>query len=113
MLAPNMLIYFGISAGLLNFMELKGRKKTPALTSSGKQKLHMFGFLRKGKHDKPLSPTFFGNRVEEGIKPVEDALASKDVGSPVYEPSKYDISDEEPLFSKEELDKIKQEEIDE
>ncbi len=94
MLIPNMLIYFGIAAGLVNFKELKKQKKLSASAPllANKPKKPGIGLFKKKQ--KAAVPTFFDGKTDVK-KPVEKEFE--------YNPGKYDIADEEPLFTKEEL----------
>ncbi len=109
MLVPNMLIYFAIAAGFVNFREMKKQKKTsataPLLTGNKKTGFSLF---KKKQHNKSKVPTFFEGK--DAAKQIEKPVAAAKEKDFEYKPSKYDIADEEPLFTKEEVKEMEDDE---
>lgn len=100
MLIPDALISFGIAAGFVNFKDFRKQKK---LSSTGtlianKQKKPVLGILKKKQDNKQKKPTFFD--IDSSKRADEPAAQKQEFE---YKPSKYDIADEEPLFTEEEL----------
>ncbi|MBI4163152.1 MAG: hypothetical protein HY513_05705 [Candidatus Aenigmarchaeota archaeon] len=101
MIMPNALIYFGIAAGYVNFKARKKHKTIPAPLLS-KPKKQGFCLFKKKQLVKPSVTTFFDSKAEE--KKPEIKVSKNELE---YKPSKFDVADEEPLFTKDELEETK------